>query len=230
MRMTIALRVIGALLLLGGAVLARNEARLARSEASAWQQLLTFHYEAVPGADAPAGVLASATGADLDRQRREATVEYWLGRYDELADRASAAADPDVLFVAANAAYRSAWRDAAGPDGVRKLGDVIQAYAAVLKANPRYLDAAFNLEFVARRRDQIALQKPVPLVGNDDEPTAAGPIQTTDLPRGPTVHGIPGGPPVNVPVEEFKVLIPRDAGEQETEAGQATSGKRRRKG
>jgi hypothetical protein len=135
-----------------------------------------------------------------------------------------------VLFAVANAAYRSATRDGAvGPEAARRLDGVMQAYAGVLKANPRHADAAYNFEYVSRLRDMLARLKPVPL-GSGDEPRGAGRIQTSDLPRGVTMHGAPGGPPVNVPMEEFEILIPREAGEQETSPGQAEGGRLRRKG
>jgi len=229
-RTTIAFRVIGAVLLLGAAAVARNQADLARGEAAAWQRLITFQYDALSTDEAPSGIVARGVGAVADSRRREATVEYWLGRYDQLAGREGGDADPDVMFVAANAAYRAAWREViAGRAGAARLDPVIQAYANVLKADPRHADAAFNIELVARRRDDVARQRPVQLAG-DDEPRSAGPVRTSDLPRGPTIHGVPGGPPVNVTLDEFEVLIPRDGAAEEAPSGQAPGRKQRRKG
>jgi hypothetical protein len=231
MRMTIALRVAGALLLLAAASVARGEAGLARTEADAWQQLVTLRYDAAAAAEPPTGVLASALGDVMQAGRRHALVGYWLGRYGELIERSSGSTDPDVLFIAANAAYRSARRAGAiGPEGAKQLDPVLQGYANVLKAAPRHTDAAFNFEYVARLRSYLERMKPGPAVQGDDERRGAGPIQTTDLPRGPTVHGIPGGPPVNVKIEEFEILIPRESGEEEAPPGEAQGGRLRRKG
>jgi hypothetical protein len=61
-------------------------------------------------------------------------------------------------------------------------------------------------------------------------PRAAGPIETTDLPRGPSVHGLPGGPPPEMKAEEFEILTPRDLGEREADPEQAPGAAVRRKG
>ena len=83
---------------------------------------------------------------------------------------------------------------------------------------------------MARLRSYLERMKPAPGANAIAEPTGAGPIPTTDLPRGPTVHGVPGGPPVNVEVEEFEILVPREAGEEEAPPGQSQGGRLRRKG
>ncbi|MEZ5286512.1 MAG: hypothetical protein R2712_17240 [Vicinamibacterales bacterium] len=135
------------------------------------------------------------------------------------------------MFVAANAAFRSAWREiVAGRADASVLDGVLQAYAAVLRADPDRIDAAFNLELVAERQDQVARQRPIAVTAADDEPRDSGPIRTSDLPVGPTIHGLPGGPPVNVQMEEFEILIPREAGQEETEPGRASGRRVRRKG
>jgi hypothetical protein len=230
-RMTIALKVVGALLFLGAAVVARNEARLARSEATAWDQLITLRYDAVAATPAPAGRVLPAALTAADVPQRAATVEYWLGRYDDLAGRVSGDTDPEVLFVAANAAYRVVRRDhAVGPETARRLEGVLQAYASVLKAAPRHVDAAYNFEYVARLRDLHALMKPPSQAKGREMPRSAGPIQTTDLPRGPSVHGLPGGPPPEITSEDFEILTPRDLGDREADPEQAPGAQMRRKG
>jgi hypothetical protein len=231
-RMTIVIRVLGALLLLGAAALARNEARLARAEAAAWQQLVTLRYDAASSVDMPGGrMLASAFGDAVDTPRLQATVEYWLGRYDDLVEEQGGATNPDVLFVAANAAFRAARREqAVGPDAARQLDPVLRTYAGVLRAAPRHADAAYNLEYVARLRNRLAGMKPLPAAKGRDVPRGAGPIQTTDLPRGPTVHGLPGGPPPELKTEEFEVLTPRGFEDREADPEQAPGGRVRRKG
>ena len=232
MRMTIVLRVLAALLLLAGAAMARNEARLATAEAGAWQQLATLRYDAPPP-DAPPSwrALPVATRGVEDAHRREATVGYWLGHYDELTETSSGDTDPDVLFVAANAAFRSARRErAVGPDAARRLDGVLQAYTTVLKAQPGHADAAYNYEYVVRLRDRIAPMKPAPPAKDRYEPRAAGNIRTTDLPVGATVHGWPGGPPPDVKAEEFEIITPMDFGDRESQPEQTAGGKLRRKG
>jgi hypothetical protein len=230
--MTLALRVIGAVLCIGAAPLARTEATRLRAEADGWQQLVTLQYDAVSTSEPPpAGMLDSLLGGGADDQRRHATVDYWLGRYRDLVEQRGGSSDPDVLFVAANAAYRLARNEGRiGPEGARRLDGVLQAYADVLKLAPDYTDAAFNFEYVARLRSYLERMKPGPGVRAEDEPQGAGPIRPTDLPRGPTVHGVPGGPPVNVQVEEFEILVPRESGEEDAPPGQSRGGRLRRKG
>jgi hypothetical protein len=232
MRMTIALRVLVAVLLLGGAALARNEARLARAEAGAWQQLATLRYDAPPPEAPPAWQVLPVSGGGTEAaHRREATVGYWLGRYDELVEQSSGDADPDVLFVAANAAFRAARRERpVGPEAARQLDAVLQAYTTVLRAQPGHADAAYNYEYVVRLRDRIAPMKPVPARKDDEGPRGAGNLRTTDLPTGATVHGWPGGPPPDIKTEEFEIITPMDFGDREAQPEQTAGGKLRRKG
>jgi hypothetical protein len=229
--MTIAIRVIGAVLLLGAAALAHSEARQARGAAAAWQPLATLGYDATAAIEQPfAGMLPTATRSAADAARLSATVDCWLGRYDDLVGRQGGATDPEVLFAAANAAFRSARRGpAVGPDAARQLDEVLRAYASVLRAAPSHADAAYNLEYVARLQNRLARMKPLP-ARERDAPRAAGPIQTSDLPSGPTVHGLPGGPPPEMKTDEFEVLTPRGFEERETDPGQAPGSRMRRKG
>jgi hypothetical protein len=228
MRMSVAARVLGAVLLLGAAVLARNEARRARDEAAAWQQLVTLQLDQASTAAPTASWLTSLIGAATNDRRRHATVDYWQGRYENLVQRDSAAADPDVLFVAANAAYRVARHDRpVGPDAARRLDSVVQAYSSVLKAAPRHADAAYNLEYVARVRDQIRVMKITP--GENVSPAAF--VAAGEFPSGPTVHGFPGGPPRDQKPDDIQILKPREQGEREaSEPGQARGSTVKRKG
>jgi hypothetical protein len=228
MRMSVAMRALGAVLLLGAAVLARNEAGRARSEAVAWQQLVTLRLDQASTAAPAANWLASLVGEAANDRRRQATVDYWQGRYDALTQRDSAAADPDVLFVAANAAYRVARHDhPVGPDAARRLDSVVQAYSSVLKAAPRHADAAYNLEYVARVRDQIRVMKTTP---GENIPAGAF-VAAGEFPIGPTVHGFPGGPPRDQKPDDIQILKPREQGEREaSEPGQARGSTVKRKG
>lgn len=233
MRMTILVRVLGALFFVGVALVARNDARATRAEATAWQELVTLQFDAASASATPAaGGLMSAVGGAAEDRRRAATLKYWLGRYDELADRNENSADPEVLFVAANAAFRAARRDnSIGPDAARRLDPVIQAYASVLKATPRHQDAAYNLEYAARLRDQLRLMQKVPPTPAGARRLFSGSVSTSDLPEGPTVHGSPGGPPADKRPEEFQILTPKDRGERQSmEPGQARGGAVKRKG
>jgi hypothetical protein len=230
--MRIVIRVLGALLFVGAAALARREAGLAGAEADAWEQLATLRYdEAATIAVAPDGRLLRSGFADsVGAADLEATVEYWLGRYDDLVEQQSGATDADLLLVAANAAFRSARRDqTVGPEAARQLDPVMRAYANVLRAAPHHPDAAYNLEYVSRLRNRLAGLKPQP-PRDREPPRGARPIETADLPRGPTVHGLPGGPPPELKMEEIEVLTPRGFEERDADPEQAPGVRMRRKG
>jgi hypothetical protein len=223
--------VLGVLVFLGAAALARREAGVARAEADAWEQLATLRYdEAATVQVTDARVLRSGFGDPRQAVDVEATVGYWLGRYDDLIEQQSGATDADLLFIAANAAFRSARRDqTVGPEAARQLDPVMRAYASVLRTAPRHPDAAYNLEYVSRLRNRLAGLKPQP-PRDRETPRAARPIETTDLPRGPTVHGLPGGPPPELKMEEIEVLTPRGFEERDADPEQAPGVRMRRKG
>ncbi|MCC7126412.1 MAG: hypothetical protein IT178_16300 [Acidobacteria bacterium] len=233
MRFTIAIRVLAALLLIGAGYWARIEAREARVEAGVWEQLATLRLGELSSATMPAATpLARVTGEASHTTSLQATVEYWLGQHDELVAERGGDVDPDVLFVAANAAFRAARRDRRlGPEAARQLDGVLRAYANVLKAAPHHRDAAYNLEYVARLQNQIAGARAVALTrGGREEPRGAGRVQTTDVPAGPTIHGSPGSEPPTMKEDEFHVLTPRGTEQQEADPGQLPGGKVQRKG
>ena len=94
--------------------------------------------------------------------------------------------DAEVLLAAANAAFRSHEREGgAGPAQVQRLDGVLQAYAAVLKAAPKHMDAAYNYEYVSRVRDQVARSagKPVKEMPRTWRLRHAGPATCPPAPR-----------------------------------------------
>ena len=197
-----------------GAWFSWAEADAAERRARATQQIVTLQYADVDG--------------DVDAVT-SATVAYWLGQYDTVvADTGEdATADADVLRTAANAAFRDSQRNpGAGPAAVQKLDAVLQAYSSALKASPRDLEAAYNYEYVARLRDQVARSqgkvKLAPLPG-----TA---IMAGDLPAGPTIHGKPGMPPPEAKMEDLEILSPLEYGDREAQPEATPGAKRERKG
>lgn len=146
-----------------------------------------------------AAMLADARDARADAQ-------YWLSAYPSLAlqrDATGALTEHDArrLFLAANAAYRSSQLEAASPDAaVRRLDIVLRAYADVLKAHPGDADAAYNYEFVARKRGLLLHRRPA----TAPKPDAAS-----------TIHGRPGSPPSDKDMREFKMVIPKRDDERE---------------
>jgi hypothetical protein len=157
--------------------------------------------------------------------------DYWNARYDALtADLVVNDADPVVLLTAANAAFRKAQNAAEGrAPSVERLDQTLQAYAAALKNGGFDRDAAYNYEFVARLRDNIARSKP----GQAPAPLLAPPSPARSsgaLPAGQTIHGRPGTHPPNTRGEDFEVLTPMDYGEREAQPEPTPGKKLPRKG
>ena len=159
----------------------------------------------------------------------QSSAAYWLGRYGAVAvDSGDDTVDPEILLAMANAAYRDAQRaPVVGPAAVQRLDGVLQAYASALKASPRNIDAAYNYEFVARLRDQVA-RSPQGRIARS--PLPAGPVMGGDLPAGATIHGGPGGPPPDAKMEELQTIMPMEYGDREAQPEATPGGKRERKG
>jgi hypothetical protein len=226
-----------AILLFAGAAAAWSEARLARRVADARQRLATLHYDTEDGIDDTTlmsrlpwrvGTLATDVG------RYRATVAYWQSRYRELMGSLPAAggnnpatSDPEVMFVAANAAFRASQADVSDRSAtVDRLDRVIQAYADVLRLSPDLADASFNYEFVSKFRDTFARSKPARGAKEPKPPAHAD--TTIDLPSGPTVHGRPGAPPPDVTMERFRTITPMRFDErEESEPGRGPAPRRR---
>jgi hypothetical protein len=245
MRTTITRLLIAAVLAIA-AWLSRSESQLAAHVADTKQAIATLDYDAVDAVEPRAAVSDYLPGdrrplADDIRIAR-ATIAYWLGRYDSVvpdtADRGGdSTADAEVLLAAANAAYRDSQRGpAAGPAAVQRLDGVLQAYASALKAAPQgdrakagtaLAEAAYNYEYVARIRDEVARTPQ----GKPSKPAmASAPAIAGDLPSGPTIHGRPGGPPPDAKMEELQMIAPMEYGDREAQPEATPGAKRERKG
>jgi len=130
-------------------------------------------------------------------RERRAVAQYWEAA-DVVPDR-----DPAVVFVVANAAYRSAQRERDRQAVARRLDDVMKQYVEVLKSSPENVDAAYNYEYVARLKKNLGKAKESALAKAAPAPPAEG-----ELPSGPTIHGRPGAPPKGVDMGQFKVIMP----------------------
>jgi hypothetical protein len=160
---------------------------------------------------------------------RRVTAHYWLGEYPEVAPRRSASGelidrDPTLMLLTANAAYR----DAVGigtdrQNAIRRLDRVVTAYTEVLQNNPGHVDAAYNLEYVAKLRARWATARTWPerRVAASDEGSSAG--AGGQLPPGETIHGIPGSPPPTADTTQFKMMVPKDSEENRTPGSGAPS-------
>jgi hypothetical protein len=102
---------------------------------------------------------------------------------------------------------------------------VIQAYGEVLRSDSANVDAAYNYEYAVRIRDTIARGRNTARGRKtlDDELGAS-----VDLPAGPTIHGRPGGPPPEIPGDQFRTIAPMPYEErEESDPGRGPSPQRR---
>lgn len=205
-----------------------TEARLVRRVAEAHERLATLHYDTDDGIDEAMTVVnqlpwpMESLGDDIGRYR--AAVSYWQSQYRELmrvlpsasGNAAAATNDPEIMLVAANAAFRASQADMSDRTAtVERLDRVIQAYEDVLRVAPNSDDAAFNYEYVSRFRDGFARSRQPIRSGGDPKAVAGAADVAIDLPAGPTVHGRPGYPPPNMPMGRFKVIAPMRFDERE---------------
>jgi hypothetical protein len=215
-----------------------SEARLARSVADAHQRLATLNLDGADGIDASMtafSLLPWPNGSlSEDVRRHRATVAYWRSEYRQLASASSGAntggspADPMVMFVAANAAFRASLSDPSDKAAtVDRLDRVIQAYADVLRAQPGNADASYNYEYVVKFRDTFTKNRSTRIT--KEQRRVDGELDmSVDLPIGPTVHGRPGGPPQNLPMQQFKTVTPmRFEEREELEPGRGIKQRRR---
>lgn len=186
--------IILAIVLVTAGAVGLSEARLMRQMVIEQQRLSTLHYddEGLPSTSLLNRLsLPFASTGSAETQR--AALNYWQARYEVLTPLSGVtgerqAADPSVLLIATNAAFRAAAPEFTNPKmAVEKLDAVIQAYGDVLRAEPNNIDAAYNYEYVSRFRDLVARAR---------VPVQKGQLAlSVDLPVGPTLHGRPGGPP-----------------------------------
>jgi hypothetical protein len=230
---TVITRMLIAVALAVAAWLSWSESKLAAQVADAKQDIATLDHDNLD-AITPRSSLSDYLPGDRRRlsddvRIAKATVAYWLGRYGAVAaDPTDGEADATILLTAANAAYREAQRDpAVGPAAVQRLDGVLQAYASALKASPRNVEAAYNYEYVARIRDQVARSPQGRIAGST---AASGPVMGGDLPAGPTIHGGPGAPPPDAKMEELQTIAPMEYGDREAQPEATPGAKRERKG
>lgn len=243
MRATI-VRLLIAAVLIAAASLSWSESRLAARVADAKQDIATFDHDTVDALK-PERTLSDYLPGErrlLSDEIRVAksTVAYWLGQYGAVAaDTTAGGADAAILLAAANAAFRDVQRNpGTGPAAVQRLDGVLQAYASAMKAVPQAhapasaalaREAAYNYEFVARIRDQVA-RVPEGKTAKIGPITPARPMLGGDLPLGPTIHGAPGAPPPDAKMEDLQMIAPMEYGDREAQPEATPGVKRERKG
>jgi len=170
-----------------------------------------------------------------DLRDTRATAAYWNGGYSSIAlakdaNGAVTETDPQILFLAANAAYRGAQTDDR-ITALRRLDTVVKNYADVLRSSPGHMDAAYNYEYAVRVRENMAKTKPgAPMTKNQKAVAKAVEAATGDLPAGSTIHGNAGGPPPATDMAQFKIVIPKRGEERKDNPEAGKGGVKVRKG
>ena len=210
--------------------------KMERKVAEADKQLITLHY-AVPMSDydsierSARYTRALPWVANLLREVRtlRATSEYWDRKYEALdlprdSTGASLEQDPRIMFLAANAAYRSAKIKPGDPRAEKQLDEISADYAEVLKRDPANQEASFNYEFVARMRENLARAATAKSSSKTDT-AAIAPARTAVV----TINGRQGAPP-EANMTPFKTVVPKSGEERKQDEEAGKGNKRVRKG
>jgi hypothetical protein len=241
MKSVIAPVVVAVLLALAGAAFwmaGQTERRLA----TVHQQMATLRFADAASEDedvaASLGVAGRIprVGDDLaaDVRAEHARAEYWSADYPSLEPKRDASGaltetDPQLALVAANAGFRASQHVADRAELLRGLDRAVKTYGDVLKTNPS-ADTAYNYEFVVRLRDTTQKAKPAPAKKGDAAAVARAAAVTSDLPAGPTLHGVPGAPPKGTDMSQFKIVIPKRGEERKDNPEAGKGGTKVRKG
>ncbi|MGE3509126.1 MAG: hypothetical protein AB7N65_09620 [Vicinamibacterales bacterium] len=210
--------------------------QLEQRAAEAHRELLTLQfdtpvgeYDAITEDMQYVGALPGfATIGDGVREQR-ATANYWRNHYDELALKTSATGeilerDPKLLLLAANAAYRGAAIDESSPAAVQRMEGLLNQYGDVLRKGEWQFDAAYNYEFVARRRDALIRSRGAR--GNKEATKRAD----GSRPIPSTLHGRLGAVPPGNDMSEFKIVVPQRSDERREQPEAGKGGPKSRKG
>ena len=227
MKKMIARILVAAVLLAAGEAVRRAamiEDRLADTE----QQLMTdtaavtpAAYNEVEDALALAGRIPLVGPSLLeDVRERRAVAAYWNGDYATVTASAPAAdeeaGDPDLMFLAANASYRTTIQSKAErPVLLRGLDEALKRYSEVLEAEPGHVAAAYNYEFVSRLRTALGKGRLGTEMANEGRPN---------------MHGEDGDPPAGTDPQEFNVIVPMRPDERQDQFDAGVGGVTRRRG
>ncbi len=221
-------RIILAALLIGAADLVRRVATAEERLADAQEQLTIQPDAVTPAAfDEVENGLAftrriPVVGPSLldDVREQRAVAAYWNGDYAAVAADAPPDedddGDPDLMFLAANAAYRSTIQSRLERAALlRALDESLRRYGDVLEAAPSHSGAAYNYEFVARLRTALARGRQGELLANETRPN---------------MHGEEGDPPQGTKPPEFNVIVPLRPDERQEQFDAGVGGVTRRRG
>jgi hypothetical protein len=162
-----------------------------------------------------------------DVRTRQAESHYWLHQYELLARFSGGETSDDgggarYLMLVANAGFRQATAALTNEtQPIERLDEVARLYLDVLTRDPNYVDAAYNYEFVVRRKKALLGDRAARRVGG--AAAAVGPHPDT------TIHGHAGTAPAALDGDDFKILVPQrpDERRRQPDAG-AGRGKARK--
>jgi hypothetical protein len=170
-----------------------------------------------------------------DSRGERATAQYWRGEYIALEPKRDASGavtetDPEMALLSADAEFRAAQHAVDRNDMLRRLDRVVKTYSDVLKINPSR-DTAYNYEYVVRLRETAQRQRPqTPAKPQAAHAPRIAADAASDLPVGPTLHGLPGAPPKGTDMAQFKIVIPKRGEERKDNPEAGKGGGKIRKG
>ncbi len=220
-------RILVAAVLLTAGEAARRAATIEDRLAETQEQLMTQTATVTPAAyDEVEQALALAgriplVGESLleDVREQRAVAAYWNGDYASVTASAPAtdeAGDPDLMFLAANASYRSTIESRVErPVLLRGLDEALKRYSDVLGAEPDHTGAAYNYEFVSRLRTALGKGRQGAAIANEGRPN---------------MHGEEGNPPEGTQPPEFNVIVPLRPDERQEQFDAGVGGVTRRRG
>jgi hypothetical protein len=224
--MRVVRNVVGAVVVVGIGAGLWAAGQLQSRHATARRAFLMMRYaapiEEYDAVEPIAGFLPASSRDDLQTRRAES--QYWLQQYSLLArpsDR-ERGDDADVpvaahLMVIANAAYR----EIAGTLNEDRLERVARLYLDVLERDPERIDAAYNYEFIIRRRDALTRDRAAKRRPNA---SPAGPRAES------TLHGTPGAAPAQTNMGDFKIIVPQRPEERRAQPDAGAGAAKVRKG
>jgi hypothetical protein len=223
--------IIAAVVLALAGVAAFAVASFERDMAAAEESLATLQYDqaadqlaaAAKYAESGRWVPRAGEMASRDLRSHTASLQYWQKQYDALLPReadpvgAVEGEDTSLQLVVANGAYRAGQARAKDKEStMQALDEAVGGYLTVLKGDTWDARAAYNYEYLARLRAELAKGRgkatapPPPESLNASLGTAGAPAKTSDT-------------------KKFEVYIPLEGAERNTaaNAGKATPNKRK---
>ena len=168
--------------------------------------------------------IGASLAAEITRERT--LVAYWRGDYasvpSEESDLMERGADAALVFLAANARFRSVVGQRRGAEGVQDLDAVLRLYTMGMKLDPTFVDGAYDYEYVVRLRNVLAR--------STDKRDSAADNAGSEIEPPPSPHGEQGAPPEETPAEEFNVIVPLRPEERGELMKAGASAGRQRKG